>query len=97
VLLWIEEAVALRRFKPPGMLVHSRAIGWPPVVGPHQDPSDEVRNLFEAAQEVARESVEIALRVADERGLNPNDVLRSAAMTLTGLTLPRRPMRPPSP
>ena len=64
------------------------------MVGARQDSSDEVRKLFEASQELARESVEVALRIADERGLNPNDLLRAAAMTLTGLTLPRPPTRP---
>jgi hypothetical protein len=67
------------------------------VVGAYRDSSDDVRKLFEAAQEVARESVEIALRVADERDLSPHDVIRTAFMMLQGLSLTRPLPRPPSP
>jgi hypothetical protein len=87
------------RTEPPsGRTTRMRRIGRVNrVVGAYRDSSDDVRKLFEAAQEVARESVEIALRVADERDLSPHDVIRTAFMMLQGLSLTRPLPRPPSP
>jgi hypothetical protein len=40
--------------------------------------SDELTRLFDAAQEVVRESFQTALRIADERGVDPRALIRAA-------------------
>ena len=58
-----------------------------------------MQKLFDASQEVAREAFAAALRIADERDLDPRDVVRASFIQLQGLSFglggpPRRPPRP---
>lgn len=53
---------------------------------PKDDSSQQLQDLFDASQEVAREAVASALRIAKERGLDPTRLLRVSFQSLQGLT-----------
>jgi hypothetical protein len=48
--------------------------------------ADDMQKLFDASQEVTREALAAALRIADERGLDPGDVVRASFIQLQGLS-----------
>ena len=47
--------------------------------------TDEHEKLFDAAQEVVRESFATALRVADDRGVDPQRLIRASFTQLQAL------------
>jgi hypothetical protein len=62
--------------------------------------ADEMQKLFDASQEVAREAFAAALRIADERNLDPADLVRASFSQLQMLSfgLGGRPRHgPPGP
>ena len=65
-----------------------------------KDSTEEIQQLVEASQEVVREAVASVLRVADERKIDPHQLLRVSFHSLQGLAFSnlgqaRPPAKPP--